>query len=313
MSFNERKVARLKKKGIQAVIALFRAALLFLLAFVVLYPLLQRITMSFMSTTDLHDMSVKYLPRNPTLLNFQEAWRRLDLSKTYLLTFEFVLLVSLTQMFVCAVVGYGLARYPTRFNRIVTGVAILGLAVPPDLLLVPIYNHFRYFDLLGIFRLIGLTPQSLINTQWPMLILALAGCGYRCGLYILLMRQNCRGIPRELDEAAYIDGAGSLQVFWHVILPNMRSMMVVVALFSFVWLWLDTTYTPILMNDYPLLSTRLEWLTMINADSLVGTDLVSRNLVTSAGILFLIVPLLLLYLVTQRQFVQSVERSGLVG
>ena len=304
---------RMKKQAGKAAIAIFRAALMILMVFVVIYPLLRRMVMSFMSISDLHDLSVKLIPRQPTLLNYQEAWRKLNLSVTYLLTIEFSLLVSLLQAFICAVVGFGLARYPTRLNRIVFLVAIIGLAVPPELLLVPIYNHFRYFDLYGIFRLLGLESQSLINTQWPMLILAVTGCGYRCGLYILLMRQNCRGIPRELDESAYIDGANALQVFSYVILPCMRTMMVVVALFSFVWSWLDNTYSPILMTDYPLLSTKLETLNMIDVSSLVGTDISSRNLVMSAGVMYLILPLLFLYLLAQRQFVQGIERSGLVG
>lgn len=311
--FTHERRAALKKHAGRAGIALLRAALFITLSFVVLYPLFTKLSASFMTVGDVHDMSVRFIPRHFTLENYRTAWERLGLTGAYPLTIAFVGGVALLQTFSATVIGYGLARFRFRLNRFYLLVVIVGLVVPPDLLLIPLYNQFSYFDLFGLFaRWNGGVSPSLINTPWPFLILAATGTGFRCGLYILLMRQFFRGLPKELEEASYIDGAGPVKTFATVILPGARTMMITIFLFAFVWTWLDTSFIPILMADVPVLVNGVGKLNAINVGG-QALDSVTRNLTADAGLLFLIVPLLLLYVFTQRFFVQSIERSGLVG
>ena len=142
-------------------------------------------------------------------------------------------------------------------------------------------------------------------------MLAVTCTGYRCGLFIFILRQFFRGMPRELEEAAYIDGAGPVRAFLRIMLPGARTMMVTVFLFGFVWTWLDIKYIPTLMPDMPLLVTEVQKISALGLDASANT--VARSLLVNAGAVYLIVPLILLYLFTQRYFVQSIERSGLVG
>ena len=125
------------------------------------------------------------------------------------------------------------------------------------------------------------------------------------------MRQYYRTMPAELEEAAYIDGAGPFGAFVRIMVPSSVTMMITVFLFAFVWTWLDSDFVPNFMGETEVLSNMVMGL---NGQYTGGAaDEVTRNLIAYAGILFLIVPLLILYAFTQRFFVQSVERSGLVG
>lgn len=206
---DSRRFIQAKKRTLRMGMGLIRLVLFFSLSFVILYPLLQKMTAAFMSVEDVYDLSVRYVPRNLTVDHFVQVWKQLDLSKAFPLTVEFVLIATLLQTFIATVVGYGLARFRFRLNRVFFVLALLGLVIPPDLLLVPLYSQFRYFDPLGLCTAFTGGPVSLINSQWPFLILAITGTGYRGGLYILLMNQFFRGMPRELEEAAYIDGRGA--------------------------------------------------------------------------------------------------------
>ena len=127
-----------------------------------------------------------------------------------------------------------------------------------------------------------------------------------------MMRQFFRGMPKELEEAAYVDGAGAFKTFVIIMLPSAVAMMVTCFLFSFVWQWLDMSYTTIFMRDIPLISTRAGGLSA-GADYNAQSYSIDASLVKNAGMVIIILPLLALYLFTQKFFVESISRSGLVG
>jgi len=94
-------------------------------------------------------------------------------------------------------------------------------------------------------------------------------------------------------------------------LPGARTMMITVFLFGFVWTWLDTKFISTLMPDYPLLVTEVGKIAALSLNAAANTVMI--DLLVNAGVVYLIVPLIVLYIFTQRYFVQSIERSGLVG
>lgn len=303
----------LKKNGLKIVVGLGRLILFALLTFVILYPMFRQFTTMFMMPEDMYDASVQYIPKHFTFENVIQAARLLDLAETYPLTIGFTLLISGIQMMSSTLVGYGIARFKFKFNTLLLLLAIISIVLPPVILQIPIYTLFRNFRLFGLIPL--LTKEgvglSFIDTPIPMLVLAIFCSGYRCGFYILIMRQYYKTMPIELEEAAYIDGAGPFKAFLRVMLPSSVTMMVTIFLFGFVWTWLDTTYTDLFMGEIPLMSNVARALNQLHEGG--ASDEVSRNLIAYAGVLFLILPLIILYLLTQKFFVQSIERSGLVG
>ena len=161
-----------------------------------------------------------------------------------------------------------------------------------------------------MFSLLKLVGDSFV----PMICFAITCTGLKCSLYIFLMRQFFKGQPHELEEAAYVDGAGPLRTFINIMLPGAVGMMVTVFLFSFVWQWLDSSYTTIFMQNVSLISTTYGKLNYLWSDSAGSTSKdLTVSLMRNAGIIIIISPLVVLYAFTQRFFVESISRSGLVG
>lgn len=134
--------------------------------------------------------------------------------------------------------------------------------------------------------------------------------GFKNGLYIYLLRQHFKNMPMALEEAAYIDGCGPFKTFLRIMLPGSVPMLVTVFLFSFVWQWNDTVYSGIFFPDIPTLANKLYG--MVFSTMGAGTTLMTAVL-ESPKFFLLITPIVVLYLFTQKLFVQSISRSGIVG
>ena len=275
------------------------------IAFVIIYPLLRRIGNAFKPVEEFYDTSIVYFPRNPTFEVVRQAFYRLNFKQVGIPSFLMALYVGLTQMVVALLVGYGFARFKFRGSRVLFACVILTLAVPPQTILIPLYLRFRYFDILGIFKAITGHSLKLIDTYWCQILLSATGLGWKNGLYIYLMRQYFRGVPKALEEAAYIDGARTFKAFVKIMVPSALPMMLTVFLFSFSWQWTDTFYTGTFLIKKKLLATSVNAITHEN-------ELMAFNLQQTA-ILIILIPLIFLFVVTQRYFVEGIERSGLTG
>lgn len=155
---------------------------------------------------------------------------------------------------------------------------------------------------------------NMLNTYWPFAVLSLTGLAFKNGLFIYIMRQYFNGVPDELEEAAYVDGAGVIKTFARIILPMAVPMMVTIFMFSFSWQWSDTFYTglfftstksAILLPNIVKIPTSLD----TNYVAQLTYETAIRN---TCGLLILI-PLVILYLFAQRTLIEGVERSGITG
>ena len=312
-------MTRLQQKRLTNIIGtLFRVAVLLGVSYVIIQPMLTRMATSFMNVEELYDQSVKWIARNPTLNNYRTCWVYMEYPKALLNSLTLASVVSLCQLASCTYIGYGLARFQWRGSGILMGLAIFTLIVPPQMIRIPLYLHFRYFDMMGILK--G-QPLNLVGTYWPFVLTGLTGSGFRNGLFIYIMRQFFKGMPRELEEAAYVDGCGFLSTFFRVMLPSSVPGLIVVFLFSFVWQWNDYFYTTMFRApEFPAAGfgdggveggagdPRPTWwrLPAAGPGQLQHSDQQCR-------LIMVITPLLIIYLLMQRYFVESIERTGLVG
>lgn len=256
-----------------------------------------------MSPDDLLDSTVHLVARNPSLYYWQRAWEGLNLSHTLPNTLFLSLGVAVIQVLSCTMIGYGLARFRFLGNKILSAAVIIIILVPYHVISIAQYLGFVYFGF-GNFTI------NLVDTFWPMLILAFTGLGIKEGLYIYLLQQFFRSIPLALEEAAYIDGAGTIRTFFQVMLPNARTMMMTVFLFSFCWQWTDSTYSSIYFNELPVFANTIESFYIrvgLNADML-GTN-ITRN----AMAILIIIPLLVLFGFGQKLLVKSITLSGMAN
>ena len=266
------------------------------ICYVILYPFLTKIINGFKSYSDLIDPTVEYFPKSPSLEYYRRAIQEMDYLRSLFNTTAISLMVPLLQTAVAAVVGYGFARFKFRGNRLLFAAVILMLIVPPQTILVPLFVRFKLF--LGFI--------NLIDTPWPTFIMAATGTGFKAGLYIFLSRQFFMNMPKELNEAAAIDGCGVYQTFFRIMLPSARSILTTVFLLSFSWQWTDTLYNGLFFQDTAILSN------VINRVGIGESMAVSGNLQNVAAILA-IAPLAILYIFAQRSFVESIDNAGIVG
>lgn len=290
---------------------LMRFVLLVGLSFMILYPVFVKFSASLKSTADMMDATVVFIPKHPTFQNYKIVLNSVNYPVTLLWTILFCLVQSLLQLASCALVAYGIARFKFRGHKLLFGMAVLTLIIPPQIILLPLYIRFHFFGITNIFQFSGIfSGIDLINTYWPFLLLSGTALGFKNGLYIYLLRQHFKNMPMVLEEAAYIDGCGPFKTFLRIMIPGSVPMLVTVFLFSFVWQWNDTTYSGIFFPDIPTLANKLYGMVFTTMGA--GTTLMTAVL-ESPKFFLLIIPIVILYLFTQKLFVQSISRSGIVG
>ncbi|MBS5661483.1 MAG: carbohydrate ABC transporter permease [Clostridiales bacterium] len=295
--------------------AIFRTVLIIGLGFMIIQPVIMQLSSSFKSISDLYDGSVYLIPKNPTLYNYRRVWEYLEYPLRFVNSLLYCGGCSLLQLASCTLVAYGLARFKFKGRGIVMGMVIFTLIIPPQTVLLSLYLQFQYFSPLSIFTLgMSLKGINLIGTPWPLLILSATAVGFKNGLYIFMLRQHFKNLPKALEEAASIDGCGAFQTFFRVVLPGALPMMASILLFSFVWQWNDYFYTTILTPGMKIFTTVLSGTgsSIARMDGQVIGNM-QNMLYDSAAFVLFIIPLIVLYLFTQKGFVQSIERSGLVG
>lgn len=279
--------------------------------FLILFPFLEKISNAFKSEADLLDKTVMYIPKEPTLDTLKTTLEAMQYGASLLNTVILSTSIGLIQTFVCTFIAYGFARYDFAGKRLLFAFVFITLLVPPQVIMTSLYMIFHDFDILGVCQLITGHPMgNLLETSAPLYLLALTGVGFKNALYIFMMRQFFRNMPNELEEAGQIDGAGTFRIFFRIFLPSAVPMMVTIFLFAFSWQWSDGYYTTMLMRDAEVLSNSLSMLQTYGRATLSP---VLRTAIIDTGLMLVILPLLLVYLVGQRFFVEGVSRSGIVG
>ncbi len=303
---------------------IFRFILLLGLSYVILMPFFSKIAGSFMSPEDFIDVTVKYIPKYPTLDTYKAIIAESGYGTAFLNTLTISLFCGVVQTFICSLIGYGFAKFKFKGSNILFMLVILTMVIPHQTLQLSMFMKFRYFDIFGIFSLLGggvtesielleFTSLNLNNSYWPLALLSLTGLAYRNGLYIFMMRQFFRGVPDELEESAYLDGCGVMGTFFRIILPLSVPMMITIFLFAFCWQWTDDFYTTVFFTStgWKLMPDVIMTPKSLDTEFAAG-DLYQSAIRNTCGLL-VILPLIPVYLFGQRYLVAGIERSGIVG
>lgn len=292
-------------------ISIFRGILLFGMCFMILQPLLNKIALSFMAEKDLYDTTIILIPKHFSINNWQVASHLLNYKSTLFNTAWVSILVSIIEVSVCCLVGYGFSRFQFPFKRFWFFCVILVIVIPPQTISTSLFLHFRYFNFFG-------TTINLRGSILPYVMLCLGCMGLKNGLYIFMIRQFFMGFPFELEEAAYVDGCGPFKTFFRIMIPGAKPIITSCFLFSFVWQWTDSFYSSLFLGRLQLLSINLasiverfgSYLAMINGGGSTLAPQGYAQAVLSTGILMTVLPLILLYLFCQKLFVESLASTG---
>ena len=297
---DRRKAVRVSKKFI---LGLFKAVVLIGISYLILSPLIGMVSNSFFSDTDRYNPMVYLFPANPTLERYQTSIKVLKYGKILFTTMLYDLSLMAIQLVVCSLVGYGFARFDFPFKKLLFGCVVVMIVLPVNTIMLPLYMTFRNFG-----------PLNLLSTPVPMFIMTVFGCGLRSGLYIYIFNQFFRGLPKEIEEAALVDGAGMFYTYSRIMLANAMPSVITVSIFSLVWQYNDTFYARMFtMDANTLLSMKISSFTSTISNSFNIVDPTILKLYTYAGVILMILPVMIVYILLQRQFIEGVERSGIVG
>lgn len=303
---------RRKKRLREIIWPFFRFFILFGLGFVILYPLIYMLSCAFRESSDMTDPTVMWITRHYTLDIIRETINAMDFGNTLLNTLKLNIGCSVVQVISCAITGYGFARFKFRGKSIMFGIVIMMILVPAQIISLPLYTQFRYFGIKGIFSI------NLIDSMACMYLPAATGNGIRSGLMILIFRQFFRGMPKELEDAAYLDGCGPFGTFLRVMMPNALSSLLTVFLFSVVFYWNDYYVSSTFFTNNKTVSLMLKNLSsqlslMLFNDATVQISEREQIVWMEAGCLVSIMPILIMYIFLQKYFTEGIERSGIVG
>lgn len=319
----ENHAIRTKKAGMLAGKAAVRILLyvfFICVSFVLLYPILYMLSMAFRPLEQMYDPNVDWIPTSLTFDNVKLIWTRMHYPVLFRNSVFLCLGSTLLQTAVCALTGYGFARFSFKDKRIWMVLLFLTIVLPPEASSVANYLELKDFSALGLVPLAEILGNlritvNLIDTVAVYFLPAVFGAGMRSGLFILIFRQFFSGLPKELEASAYVDGCGAHKTFFRIILPNTKPAVVVVALLSFVWYWNDTYYGFMYLDELQTVSMRLSQIVtdMTQIFPNFYGDPNQATPLVQAGALMSIGPMLLIYMLCQKVFVESVERTGIVG
>lgn len=311
----------LKRSSGTALAYIFRYAFFLSMSYVLLYPFLYIIVNTFKSFSDAYDVTVTWVPKSIYFGNLRDAFLVFDVPENVTRTIVYEIIASLIQFCSTAIAAYGLARFNIKGKGLLTGMMILTILVPSMMIIIPSYINYGNMDFLGILGLINriggpdLRP-SIIGTPLVFYLPALTAVGLKGGLFIYIYTQFFKGLPKELEEAAWIDGAGAWRTFLSVVVPSSGSAIITVLLFSIVWHWNDYYLAQMYMND-PTFSVAIH--------NFGGHDIVEKIEMSEveltmlapsiglAGCMLFLIPMVVFYLLMQRKFMASIATSGIVG
>lgn len=278
-------------KSQKAAESLFRFFIYLLLTFsslVCIFPFLWMLSTSFKGMAEVFDMPPTLIPRDPTFENYTKGWAYADFGRFTKNTVLLAAICTVGTVLSSAFVAYGFSRFKAKFSRLLTTVLLGTMMLPSQVTLVPQYLLY--------------TRLSLVDTYWPLIIPSWVGGG---AFNIFLFMQFFKTLPEEFDEAATIDGANTFQTLVYIMVPAVKAVVLAVGVMSLVYNWNDF-FTPLIylnsMDKYTI-AIGLQFFQSAYGNVRVGM-MMAVALVT-------LLPVLVIFFLCQKYFVQGIKLSGL--
>ncbi len=311
-----------KEAAFKFVTGIIRWAFLLSISYILLYPMIYMISSAFRDAQDFVDPTVVWVPKNFSVNNFVIAFKALSYLETFWNTFRMEIISAFIEIVMCSITAYGLARFDFKEKKLLMGMLIVTILVPTQMIMLPLMVNMHYLDVFGILGFISekigteLRP-NLLNTAWAFYVPSIFAVGLKAGLFTYMYVQFFKGLPKELEEAASIDGAGPVKTFLTIVVPSSGTIFLTVTIFSIIWHWNDVYLSGLFLSqDYPL-SVQLSRIFTILGSGIDGVKYGSYSRATvgivMAACLLVILPMLIMYCILQKQFIKSIDRVGIVG
>ncbi len=318
---NKNAVNHIKKETPNIAMFIFRMVLLVSIGFVIIYPLIYMIVTSLVSRNGFFNSTRVWIPEAISpIFNYKTAAELLDYSKSLWSTVRYEMVSALIEVCACCVTAYGFARFKFKFKGLLIGVLFLTILVPDMMVLIPRMANYSQMDVLGILGLfdkitgIDLRP-NILGTEAAFYLPSLFSMGLRSGIMIFIYMQFFASFPKELEEAAWIDGAGPIKTFLKIAVPSSGVAITTVLVFSLIWHWNDFLLCSMyLNNEYPL-AMQLNLLpdNLSTMGYYLNPETPETLAFQMAGCVLFVTPMLIIYMILQRKFIESIDRVGITG
>lgn len=290
----------LRRKASAAIIYLARLLILTIVGYIVLYPFFYMLVTAIKDIDAMLDVEHIWIPVTYSLKSFKEIFELLNFGTALKQTFLVQILSAAIETFVCAFVAYGFARFKFKGKPICMFFLILSLLVPIQMYSLSMSANYRNLH--------------LFNTPFVYWLPSLLGVGIRSGMMIFIYQQFFVNLPKELEDAAYIDGAGPVRTYFSIALPSSSVVLVTVSVLSFVWHWNEYYLASLtFLSDSAPLAMVLSFLKVyLKQVGIYEGWPEYASLVSAACLMYVIIPLIL-YMIFQRKFVRSIDRVGITG
>ena len=262
-----------------------------------------------------------WFPKYTTLEYYKQAYSIIDFPVALKRTLSLQLISAFIEVITCSMIGYGFARFKFPFKRLLLVFLIISLLIPVQMYALPLAINYKNLDFMGVLGFLSkLTDTDLrinvYNSNFSFWLPAVFGVGIRSGMIIYIYIQFYKGLPYELEEAAYVDGAGLFKTYFRIMLPSSSVVIITVIVLSVIWYWNESFLSTLcfLTDDWPL-SVKLSNLPVALHQYGIFEEMIfsgHSNIVYAACILFIFLPLIA-YLFLQRKFVKSIDRVGITG
>jgi len=294
------KTLRISKKNMSGLSAdIVTYVMLLALSVIFIVPFLYILSKSLMSAEDLVDTNVQWIPRKLIFENYTFAFMVLSYIPRLIRSVSVAGVSVLGQVLSCSFVAYGIARMKFKGRGIIFSLVIFAMLIPPQAIIVTQYLEFA--------------KLRMLDTFWPIILPCFFSLGLNGGLFVFLFHQFFKAMPKELEDAALIDGTGIFGAFFRVVFPNSGATILVTSILSFIWQW-NNYFEPgiyITIRDKYTLSMMLPAL---------GSESVSMNMSSGfnngtwlAATCLCVLPVIIIFFILQKRFIKGIETTGLAN
>ena len=294
-----------------------RIVMLSAIGYLVIFPLIYIISNSLKTPEAFKNPLVVWLTTSVSFNSYKLAFQALDYSKSIVSTVVYEIVSAILEVASCAVAAYGLSRFDFKGKKIFMAFLLLMIIVPEQMIVLPntvSYSDFSFFGITTVVnKIFGTNIRlNILDTVLPFWMPSIFGVGLKSGILIYIYMQFFKGLPKELEEAAWIDGAGPYKTFLSIALPSSSVVIFTVLVFSVIWHWNDYSYAVMYVNENFTTAVKLsDIVTTLQGMGYYNSD-VANGIILAACFIF-IFPVLLLYITVQNKFIKSIDRVGITG
>lgn len=276
---------KIGKKRSSIVSSILANLVLMFFSLLILIPFILAFFTAFKTFPETLALPFQIFPDSFQLENFREILGRFDFPRAYFNTALNAITITVGQLFISSIAAYAFARMDFKLKNGLFMIMVTALMIPLQMILIPRYMLVNYL--------------GWIDTYWAVIIPGIPSIWTT-----FFLRQHMQTLPKELDESARLDGCSHWGIYWRIILPLSKTVLVTSAILTVTWAWNDFLWPMIVLN-----SEEMSVLSMIVA-RVQGPYVTQYNLLMAAGMLA-IIPMLILFLLLQRHFIESVAMTGL--